>query len=81
MNFLYPIYQSKNINNTQIRVKNLISLAKYNLRKHNRKIKIIFVIISLTIISFKLIPKELEINFIDVGQGDSTFIITPLNHI
>ena len=79
MNFLYPIYQSKNINNTQIRVKNLISLAKYNLRKHNRKIKIIFVIISLTIISFKLIPKELEINFIDVGQGDSTFIITPLN--
>lgn len=30
-----------------------------------------------TVVIFKNIPKNLEINFVDVGQGDSTFIITP----
>ena len=24
-------------------------------------------------------PKDLKVNFVDVGQGDSTFIITPKN--
>ena len=27
----------------------------------------------------KIIPKDLKIHFIDVGQGDSTLIITPTN--
>ena len=27
----------------------------------------------------KIIPKDLKIYFIDVGQGDSTLIITPTN--
>ncbi|MCI9064144.1 MAG: MBL fold metallo-hydrolase [Clostridia bacterium] len=27
----------------------------------------------------KIIPKDLKVYFIDVGQGDSTLIVTPLN--
>ena len=30
-------------------------------------------------ILYNLIPKDLKIFFIDVGQGDSTFIVTPTN--
>ena len=39
-------------------------------------------ILSATILIFlviNLIPKNLKIYFIDVGQGDSTFIVTPQN--
>ena len=38
-------------------------------------ILIIFIIISI----LKLIPKDMKIYFIDVGQGDSTLVITPTN--
>lgn len=43
--------------------------------------KIIAVILILTTISilYKQIPKNLKIHFIDVGQGDSTLVITPKN--
>ena len=45
--------------------------------------KLIKVIVILLIIilsqSVKLIPKDLKIHFIDVGQGDSCLIITPKN--
>ena len=42
-----------------------------------RTYKVIFLIILL--IGMYQFPKELEIHFLDVGQGDSSFIITP-NH-
>ena len=38
---------------------------------------IIFIILILSIL--KIIPKDLKIYFIDVGQGDSTLVITPTN--
>ena len=31
------------------------------------------------IIILNLIPKDLKIHFVDVGQGDCTFIVTPQN--
>ena len=45
------------------------------------KINITFLIIMLFILIsfFYCIPKDLKINFIDVGQGDSTLVTTPLN--
>lgn len=77
INFLFKVYHSEEINLTYIRIKNLISLLKYNFNKNkNKHIKII-VWIGLFIIIFNLIPQNLEINFVDVGQGDSSFIITP----
>lgn len=59
------------------RVRNLIALFKYKFRqKRNRYISI--VLISIMIFSiFKFIPKDLKIHFVDVGQGDCTFIETP----
>jgi len=77
INFLYQVYHSENNNFTYIRIKNLISLFKYKFkRKKNKYIKIAITIIILTIF-LNLTPKNLRINFIDVGQGDSCFIITP----
>ena len=43
--------------------------------------KIIAIILILTTISmlYKQIPQNLKIYFIDVGQGDSTLVVTPKN--
>ena len=43
--------------------------------------KIITIILILTTISmlYKQIPQNLKIYFIDVGQGDSTLVVTPKN--
>ena len=79
MFFVYKIYFSKTLTITQIRIRNLIALIKIELRKNRKKIKkIIFATILVTII-INVIPKKLKIYFIDVGQGDSTFIVTPQN--
>ncbi len=94
-NQIYSMYTSKHLNMTQARVKNLIALMKYKLYEKKKKIfqkifqeknikafivrtyKVILVIIFL--IGIYQFPKDLEIHFLDVGQGDSCFIITP-NH-
>ncbi len=56
-------------------INNLIQLLKNNYKF------ILILIILVTIIYFfiKVIPKDLKMYFIDVGQGDSTLIITPTN--
>ncbi len=77
--FLYQIFHSKNCNPTQKRVKNTIYLVRYKLRPYFSKIKIAFLIIILLICGLKKIPRDLKIYFIDVGQGDSTLIVTPNN--
>ncbi len=64
---------------TQKRIKNLIAVAKYYCRVHRENIKKITYIIIFIIVVLKVIPKKLEINFVDVGQGDCTFIKTPYN--
>lgn len=78
-NFIYHIYDSLKLNHTQIRVKNLIALAKYNIFLNKKKYRMRIMIIILLFSFFQCIPKNLEINFVDVGQGDSTFIVTPRN--
>ena len=77
--FLYQIFHSKNCNPTQKRVKNTIYLVRYKLRPYFSKIIIVFLLIILLICGFKKIPRDLKIYFIDVGQGDSTLIVTPNN--
>ncbi len=73
----YNIYSIKNPSKTQIRVKNLIALMKINLRKNGKKVRLIIIIIILSFSVIYCIPKNLKIHFIDVGQGDSSLIITP----
>ncbi len=77
--FLYQVFHSKNCNPTQKRIKNTIYLVRYKLRPYFSKIKIAFLIIILLICGLKKIPRDLKIYFIDVGQGDSTLIVTPNN--
>lgn len=61
------------------RIKNLYQLLKFRINQNKRKIisKILIFILIFNI--YILIPKNLKIHFIDVGQGDSTLIITPKN--
>ena len=78
--FIYKAFHERNPNTTILRVRNLLALVKYKFKQNRddviKKIVIISIIISLFII---FIPRDLKINFVDVGQGDSTFIITPKN--
>ncbi len=73
------IYRMKASNNKYIRCKTL----KYSYGITNYlKIKKKLILISIIILVFtnciiKTIPSDLKIYFIDVGQGDSTLIITP----
>ena len=77
---IYPIYTKKKINTTQQRFRNIIALIKYKLRESNQKsIKILLVIFIIIIFFVHILPKNLKVNFVDVGQGDCTFIITPKN--
>ena len=75
--YLYKIFNSKNCNSTQERVKNMIYLIKYKLKPYLVKIKISFILIIAIGIGISQIPHDLKIYFIDVGQGDSTLIVTP----
>lgn len=80
INFIYLSRKTKTPTNTQLRFKYIIEVIKYKIKE--RKIKFFKVIVcsSLIILMISIcIPKKLIINFVDVGQGDSCFIITPNN--
>lgn len=76
---IYEIYSTKNPNMTQIRARNLIALLKIKLRENKKKVKIFFIITIIILVIINYIPQKLNIYFIDVGQGDSSLIITPKN--
>ena len=76
-NYLFKIYHTKTLSITQKRIKNTISLIKYRLKQNKPKIISIILILILIFSIIINIPKNLKIYFINVGQGDSTFIITP----
>lgn len=75
----YKIYSTKKPNMTQIRAKNLIALIKFKIKNNIKKVKTLIIIICVVIIVISFIPRNLKIYFIDVGQGDSTLIVTPHN--
>lgn len=77
--FLYDVYSSKNPNKTQIRIRNLIALFKMKIRDLKHLIKKIVLVLFTFIFIVKIIPNNLKIYFIDVGQGDSCLIVTPEN--
>lgn len=74
---LYKIFHKRKCTVTQQRVKNTLHLIKYKMKPYYRKICGIFCVIIILISVCKMIPHSMQIYFIDVGQGDSTLIITP----
>lgn len=76
---VYEIYSFKNPNKTQIRIRNLIALVKIKIRRNKEAVKKFLICIFLTFLVINFIPRDLKIYFIDVGQGDSTLIVTPQN--
>ena len=77
----YSIYIIKKYHNRFITKKIILIYKKiFDFIKKKRRV---FFILILTLILFililKIIPKNLKIYFIDVGQGDSTLILTPTN--
>ncbi len=80
ISFYYlKIILEKNKTSFQKRVKNLVSLLKYKLKINKRKIISIILIICIFNFFILVVPKNLRIYFIDVGQGDSCLIVTPKN--
>ena len=76
---LYVLYQQEKVSIIQRRIRNLIAMLKIHFHRHDKNYKIFAIFIVLVIIGSNYIPKKLEINFIDVGQGDGTLIETPLH--
>ena len=77
---LYLIYHLRSLTTTQKRVKNLIALFQYKFYQKRKKYLIGGTIILVLLISTNFISKDLKIYFVDVGQGDCTFIVTPRNN-
>lgn len=77
--YLYAIYHLEVLTTTHKRIKNLLALLYYKI--YPKKKKYIIWIISMLILfaSIHKLPKDLKIYFMDVGQGDCTFIVTPQN--
>ena len=78
--YIFVLRNKKEKNMSEHRVLNLIALAKYRYREMNKKKKyaILLIVITISLIT-SLIQKDLKVNFLDVGQGDATFITTPSN--
>ena len=57
-------------------IKKVIHIKKY-IKLNIKKIILFIIILSVIPLILRFIPKDLKIYFIDVGQGDSTLIVTP----
>ena len=77
INYLYKIFHKRNLTVTENRIKNLIHVFKFKIKPYKKKIKYQIVICIFILFALSKFPKDLKIYFIDVGQGDSTLIVTP----
>lgn len=77
INYLYKIFHLKYLTTTQTRIKNIIYVIKYKIRPYRKKIRNSVIMMILILFLISKIPHNLKIHFIDVGQGDSSLIITP----
>lgn len=77
--FLISIYKQKRKHNKVFkrRIKNLISLAKFEFNQNKKGVISILIIVVISIGLIRFFPSDLKMYFIDVGQGDSCLIVTP----
>ena len=76
---IYLIFHSNNCTTTQNRIKNTMYLIKFKIKPYIKILKFSIILVLFIICIINIIPHDLEIYFIDVGQGDCTLIITPNN--
>ena len=77
INYLYKIFHKKILTTTENRIKNLIHVFKFKIKPYKKKIVSIMIFIIVICFAICKSPKDLKIYFVDVGQGDSTLIVTP----
>ncbi len=73
------VYSKNNLSQTDIRIKNLVNLFKFRCIRNKKRIISVFMCVIIIFSVFNCYPRNLRIYFIDVGQGDSTLLITPYN--
>lgn len=76
---VYKIYQVKQPTLTQTRIRNLIALFRYRFYQKKRKYRRYVILIFILLVLYLFLPQNLKVHFVDVGQGDCTFIVTPQN--
>ena len=77
LNFLDNVYSKES--DSYYRIRNLIAIFKYRIRENRPRVKKLIIATFVLMIIMNILPKNLKVHFIDVGQGDSTFIVTPHN--
>ncbi len=75
--YLYKLNHLKRKNFIQKEIINIFKSIKSKIILNQKKLIIILILLILILKIISKIPHNLEIYFIDVGQGDSCFIITP----
>ena len=73
---IYKLYSLKNLSKTQVRLRNVIALIKYKIKQNAKVFKQVLVISLSIVLLIAFLPKNLNIYFIDVGQGDACLIVT-----
>ena len=79
LNLFYKILSKKENSAFEKRLINWKNLIKHLIRKKHQKIVTVFLVVLILLCIIKILPNDLKIYFIDVGQGDSTLIVTPHN--
>lgn len=77
VNAIYKISTRRKLTPFQKRIINWKNLIKHLIRKNSKKVMATITCIVIVVITIEIIPNNLKIHFIDVGQGDSTLIVTP----
>ena len=79
INKIYISFNLKEPDFTSIRIRNLVALLKFKFRQNKNKVLKVLIVFVLLVFILNTIPQKLKIHFVDVGQGDCTFITTPQN--
>lgn len=81
ISFLNCLFIIKKSNRTFLKrkIEKSITKLKKTIRENKTKIIIIFLLVLILFYIFSKTSKNLRIYFIDVGQGDSCLIVTPMN--
>lgn len=77
INYVIMLRNKKKLRHTQKKILDLVVKEKKRLKESKIPVVIVTIILIIMMIISKQIPKDLKIYFIDIGQGDSTLVVTP----